>query len=466
MTPLRRQLLERYGTKPVPRYTSYPPANHWKATTDPAWPAQVFESIRRPLSIYVHVPFCKKLCWYCGCNMLIDHRGELVERYLAAIEREFELVSSALPAQREVVQVHLGGGTPTHLTPSQLERLIGGLRAKFPWAPDIEASIEVHPPVTSYAHLETLASLGFNRLSMGVQDFDEQVQQRVNRPQPFEQTRQLVAFARALGFESVNMDLMYGLPLQTVERFATTLELVKRIDPDRLALFGYAHMPSIKKHQQLIDVNELPKAEGRLALLELGINTLEASGYTLIGLDHFSRSHDELVKARENGTLRRNFMGYTTCRDSEVIAFGPSAISEVEGTFLQNQHDVRAWCTELEAGRRGFSRVGAERRRLRSPHAHHAAVLSARRRHPGLRRDARHRLRALFRRRAAAHGRARAGRPGAAPPWPPHAHLRRPAAAAQRGERVRQLFEGPEEDPRAGGVISVGPRGGGRRTRR
>lgn len=349
-------MLERYGTKPVPRYTSYPPANHWKATTDPAWPAQVFESIRRPLSIYVHVPFCKKLCWYCGCNMLIDHRGELVERYLAAIEREFELVSRALPAQREVVQVHLGGGTPTHLTPSQLERLIGGLREKFPWAPDIEASIEVHPPVTSFAHLETLASLGFNRLSMGVQDFDEQVQQRVNRPQPFEQTRQLVAFARALGFESVNMDLMCGLPLQTVERFATTLELVKRIDPDRLALFGYAHMPSIKKHQQLIDVNELPKAEGRLALLELGINTLEASGYTLIGLDHFSRSHDELVKARENGTLRRNFMGYTTCRDSEVIAFGPSAISEVEGTFLQNQHDVRAWCTELEAGRLAVSR--------------------------------------------------------------------------------------------------------------
>lgn len=356
MTPLRRQLLERYGTQPVPRYTSYPPANHWKPLSDATLPAQTYGAIRRPLSIYVHVPFCKKLCWYCGCNMLIDHRGELVERYLAAIEREFELVSQLLPAQREVVQVHLGGGTPTHLTPPQLERLIGALRAKFPWAPDIEASIEVHPPVTTFAQLETLASLGFNRLSMGVQDFDEQVQERVNRPQPFEQTRQLVAFARALGFESVNMDLMYGLPLQTVERFTKTLELVKRIDPDRLALFGYAHMPSIKKHQKLIDASELPKAEGRLALLELGINTLEASGYTLIGLDHFSRSHDELVKAREDGTLRRNFMGYTTCRDSEVIAFGPSAISEVEGTFLQNQHDVRAWCTELEAGRLAITR--------------------------------------------------------------------------------------------------------------
>ncbi|MDP3499027.1 MAG: oxygen-independent coproporphyrinogen III oxidase [Myxococcales bacterium] len=356
MTPLRQQLLERYGTRAVPRYTSYPPANHWKAMTDPSWAAQVYGTIRRPLSVYVHVPFCKKLCWYCGCNMLIDHRGELVERYLSAIEREFELVSRSLPAQREVVQVHLGGGTPTHLTPAQLERLIGSLRSKFPWAKDVEASIEVHPPVTTFEQLKTLSKLGFNRLSMGVQDFDALVQSRINRPQPFEQTRELVAFARSLGFVSVNMDLMYGLPLQTVERFTQTLELVKEIDPDRLALFGYAHMPSIKKHQKMIDADELPKAEGRLALLELAINTLEASGYSLIGLDHFSRSHDELVKARAQGTLRRNFMGYTTCRDSEVIAFGPSAISEVEGTFLQNHHDVRAWCESLEGNQLAVTR--------------------------------------------------------------------------------------------------------------
>lgn len=356
MTPLRAELLERYGTRPVPRYTSYPPANHWRALSEPSWPAQVLGAIRRPLSLYVHVPFCKSLCWYCGCNMLIDHRGELVERYLSALEREFELVSQRLPANREVVQVHLGGGTPTHLGPAQLERLIGALRSRFPWAADVEASIEVHPPVTTVAQLETLARLGFNRLSMGVQDFDAQVQSRVNRHQPFAQTRDLVASARALGFERVNLDLMYGLPLQTVERFATTLELVKQLDPDRLALFGYAHMPTLKKHQRLIDANELPKADGRLALLELAITTLEQAGYTLIGLDHFSRSHDELVKARANGTLRRNFMGYTTCRDSEVVAFGPSAISEVEGTFLQNQHDVRAWCGALEAGQLAVTR--------------------------------------------------------------------------------------------------------------
>lgn len=352
----RAQLLERYGTRPVPRYTSYPPANHWRAVDDPSLAARVLGAVRRPLSIYVHVPFCKSLCYYCGCNMLIEHRGQLVERYLSAIEREFELVSELLPADREVVQVHLGGGTPTHLSPAQLERLLTALRRRFPWQKDVEASIEVHPPVTTRAQLETLARLDFNRLSMGVQDFDPEVQARVNRPQPFEQTRELVETARELGFVSVNTDLMYGLPLQTVERFEKTLELVLRIDPDRLALFGYAHMPSIKKHQRVLNPAELPDSKGRLALLELAIARLEGAGYTLIGLDHFSRAHDELVKAREDKSLRRNFMGYTTCRDSEVIAFGPSAISEVEGTFLQNRHDVHAWCGDLEAGRLSITR--------------------------------------------------------------------------------------------------------------
>jgi oxygen-independent coproporphyrinogen III oxidase len=352
---LRHELLERYGTRAIPRYTSYPPANHWRALK-PDEPAQALGRIARPLSIYVHVPFCKSLCWYCGCNMLIDHRGELVERYLAAIEREFELVSALVPEQREVVQVHLGGGTPTHLAPAQLERLIGGLRRRFPWAKDVEASIEVHPPVTTQAQLETLAALGFNRLSMGVQDFDPEVQERINRRQPFEQTRDLVAAARRLGFESVNMDLMYGLPLQTVERFGKTIELVREIDPDRIALFGYAHMPGLKKHHRLLKVDELPDAAGRLALLEFAIERLEHHGWELIGLDHFAKPHDELLKARRDGTLRRNFMGYTTCRDSEVLAFGPSSISEVNGTFLQSQHDVRAWCTELEAGRLAITR--------------------------------------------------------------------------------------------------------------
>ncbi|MDX2013721.1 MAG: oxygen-independent coproporphyrinogen III oxidase [Myxococcaceae bacterium] len=352
---LRHDLLERYGTRAIPRYTSYPPANHWRPLT-PEEPARALGRIERPLSIYVHVPFCKSLCWYCGCNMLIDHRGELVERYLSAIEREFELVSQLVPAEREVVQVHLGGGTPTHLSPAQLERLIGGLRRRFPWVKDVEASIEVHPPVTTQAQLETLAALGFNRLSMGVQDFDPEVQERINRRQPFEQTRDLVAAARRLGFQSVNMDLMYGLPLQTVERFGKTIELVREIDPDRIALFGYAHMPTLKKHHRLLKAEELPNAEGRLALLEFAIETLEARGWELIGLDHFARPHDELLKARRDGTLRRNFMGYTTCRDSEVLAFGPSSISEIDGTFLQSQHDVRAWCGELEAGRLAITR--------------------------------------------------------------------------------------------------------------
>lgn len=356
MAPLRHDLLERYGRKQVPRYTSYPPANHWKTLDDRAAIERTFASVRRPVSLYVHVPFCKSLCYYCGCNMLIEHRGALVERYLGAIERELALVSSAMPAKREVVQLHLGGGTPTHLTPAQLTRLIEAVQRHFPFERSAEVSLEVHPPVTTRAQLETLAGLGFNRLSMGVQDFDPLVQQRVNRIQSFELTRALVETARSLGFVSVNLDLMYGLPLQTVERFSKTLELVKAIGPDRLALFGYAHMPSIKKHQRVIQSEELPTAEGRLALLELAIERLEDAGYVAIGLDHFARRHDELVRARIEGTLRRNFMGYTTCKDSEVIAFGPSAISEIDGTFLQNQHDVHRWCEVLERGASSITR--------------------------------------------------------------------------------------------------------------
>ncbi len=353
---LRGDLLTRYGTRPIPRYTSYPPANHWADQRDDAWALDVYRRIARPLSLYVHVPFCRKLCYYCGCNMMIEHSGSLVERYLAALEKEVELVAAAVPQGREVVQLHLGGGTPTHLTPPQLERLAGILKKHFQWTPGMEASIEVHPPVTTRAQVETLARLGFNRLSMGVQDFDPQVQERINRPQPFEQTRDLVQMARDVGFQSVNIDLMYGLPLQNVERFGKTLDLVETIKPDRIALFGYAHMPKLKKHHAMIKAEELPTSEGRLALLELGISRLHDAGYALIGLDHFALRHDELVKAQEAGTLRRNFMGYTTCKESEVLAFGPSSIAEVDGTFIQSNHDVRAWCTTLESGKLAVTR--------------------------------------------------------------------------------------------------------------
>jgi oxygen-independent coproporphyrinogen-3 oxidase len=356
----RRSLLERYGSEPIPRYTSYPSANHWR---DGMGAEEVRAALQRsgdrPLSLYVHVPFCRKLCFYCGCNMLVTRSESLVERYLRAVELEVDRVADLLPRIPEVVQLHLGGGTPTFLDPAQLTRLVATLRRRFAWKPGAETSIEVHPPVTSKEQMCTLARLGFNRVSMGVQDFDPVVQARVNRIQPFEQTRDLIQLSRAVGFVSVNVDLMYGLPLQTVDGFTRTLDRIEQLRPDRIALFGYAHVPSLKKRQGQFTPDELPGPDLRLALFEEATTRLLAAGYRYIGLDHFALPEDELCRARAEGTLRRNFMGYTTCADSDVLAFGPSAISDVAGTYLQNEREVHRWAEMLEQG--GLSVVRGHR---------------------------------------------------------------------------------------------------------
>ena len=348
--------MARFGSAAVPRYTSYPSANLWKPWGDAAARKIFARAGKRPLSVYVHVPFCRKLCFYCGCNMLVTQRQDLVERYLAALELEVAQVAALLPAQREVAQLHLGGGTPTYLDVAQLTRLTEILQRHLPFEAGIEAGIEVHPPVTSFEQVRTLARLGFNRISMGVQDFDPEVQQRVNRPQPFEQTRDLLHCARDSGMKSINVDLMYGLPLQTAARFASTIDRVEELRPDRIALFGYAHMPQLKKHQRMIFAAELPASDERLAILELTIGRLKAAGYRYIGLDHFALEGDELCLAQDEGTLRRNFMGYTTCAQTDLLAFGPSAISEVDGGFVQNEREVHNWARRLEEGKLAPSR--------------------------------------------------------------------------------------------------------------
>jgi oxygen-independent coproporphyrinogen-3 oxidase len=363
----RNELLSRYGTAAVPRYTSYPSANVWP-DQDEAFAKAALASATRPLSLYVHVPFCRKLCFYCGCNMMVTNDDALVARYLDALDVEIERTAALLPSQqRAAVQLHLGGGTPTFLSAAQLARVTSSLRRAFAFASDIEAGIEVHPAVTSFEQIDALAQLGFNRISMGVQDFDPRVQERVNRIQPFEETRDLVERARSAGFVSVNVDLMYGLPLQTTERFADTVDKVLALSPDRIALFGYAHMPKLKKHQSLIQVDELPGPSLRLALLSQTIERLVGAGYDYVGLDHFAKRDDELCRARRAGTLRRNFMGYTTCAESDVIAFGPSAISEMRGAFLQNDRDVRDWARRLEQGAlpvvRGYALSDDDQRR-------------------------------------------------------------------------------------------------------
>lgn len=358
-TLLHPELLARYGSRPLPRYTSYPPANLWSEQDDSLAQTALACIGPSPLSLYVHVPFCRKLCLYCGCNMMVTRSQDLVARYLRALDAEVDRVAKLLPSRPEVVQVHLGGGTPTYLDPDQLSTLWQTLTSRFPMARGIEASIEIHPPVTSPDQLSRLAELGFNRVSMGVQDFDKVVQKRINRPQPFEQTRDLVELSRKLGFVSVNLDLMYGLPLQSVDRFAHTLDRVAELLPDRLALFGYAHMPQLRKHQAVFQRDELPDQKTRAALFELALSRLLALGYVYVGLDHFVLPGDELVGARQKGELRRNFMGYTTCKSSDVLAFGPSSISEVGSHYLQNERDVVPYCERIEQGTlpivRGYS---------------------------------------------------------------------------------------------------------------
>ena len=358
-TLLPAALLDRYGKLPLPRYTSYPPANLWGERDESLLRRALSEIAGRPLSLYVHVPFCRKLCLYCGCNMLVTRSQDLVTRYLNALDAEVARIAALLPHRPEVVQVHLGGGTPTYLDEAQLSRLWQSLASRFDIPRGIEASIEIHPPVTSGAQLARLAELGFSRVSMGVQDFDEVVQKRINRIQPFAQTRDLVVLARQLGFVSVNIDLMYGLPLQSVERFAVTLDRVAELRPDRIALFGYAHMPTLRKHQSVFRSEELPSAEVRAALFELAMTRLLGLGYVYVGLDHFALPDDELLVARHQGELRRNFMGYTTCKSSAVLAFGPSSISELGSHYVQNEREVAAYCARIESGAlpvvRGYS---------------------------------------------------------------------------------------------------------------
>jgi oxygen-independent coproporphyrinogen-3 oxidase len=347
---LRRDLLERYGARPVPRYTSYPPANHWgQALGETDARAALARSGARPLSLYVHVPFCRSLCYYCGCNMRVTRRADLVERYLQALELEVEAVAAALPRIPEVVQLHLGGGTPTHLHSDQLRRLIAVLQRRFPWSRGIEASIEIHPSVTTAEQMRTLAELGFNRVSMGVQDFDPAVQQRINRLQTFERTRDLVELSRALRFVSVNVDLMYGLPLQTPEGFERTLDLVEELHPDRVALFGYAHVPSMKKHQGLFKPEELPRPAERLACWSCRSTALDA-GYVHIGLDHFALAATSCAAPAPRARSAATSWATPPAPTATSWPSDPRRSPRCAGTYLQNAREVHAWADLLENG--------------------------------------------------------------------------------------------------------------------
>jgi oxygen-independent coproporphyrinogen-3 oxidase len=353
---LDAELIRRYDSH-GPRYTSYPTAVQFHSGFD----EQSYRRLAllsnadapRPLSIYVHVPFCARPCFYCGCNKIITRNPAHAEQYLHRLQREIELQGALFARRRDVRQLHFGGGTPTYLTMPQLAGLFDQLGRHFgiDRSERREFSIEIDPRTLEQNTLSELAGLGFNRLSLGIQDFDPRVQRAVNREQSPEQIEHCMAQARALGYRSVSFDLIYGLPLQTVESFAQTLDTVVQMRPDRIAAYGYAHMPRLFKAQRAIRTAELPDAEARLQLLALTVERLTDAGYVYIGMDHFALPDDDLARAMRDGSLHRNFQGYSTHGDCDLIGLGVSAIGAVGNSYSQNRKDLSSYYAALDQGR-------------------------------------------------------------------------------------------------------------------
>ena len=349
-------LLRRYD-RPGPRYTSYPTAPQFRADFGEAdlraaAAASNGDPIPRPLSLYVHVPFCHSPCFYCGCNRVITRDQARGDAYVTRLEREIALVAPLFDRDRRAVQLHFGGGTPNFLSAAQLAEVVGAIRGQFRFADadDCDISIELDPRYCDPRDMPVLAAAGFNRASLGVQDFDPAVQRAVNRVQSVEETRAIVDACRAVGMRSVNIDLIYGLPGQSLEGFGRTLDIVTAIHPDRLAVYSYAHLPQLFKPQKQIDETLLLDGEAKLALLQLAVEKLTAAGYAYIGMDHFALPGDELAIAKSRGGLHRNFMGYTTHADSDLVGLGVSAISHVGNTFSQNPRDLPSWEAAIDAG--------------------------------------------------------------------------------------------------------------------
>lgn len=345
-------LIRRYN-KPGPRYTSYPTAPHFGDSYGPdAFEADLTQAAPdTPLSLYVHLPFCRSLCYYCGCHMKITQRGEAIQRYVDVLKQEIDQVAERLDTTRPVVQIHWGGGTPTYLTAEQIADLGTHIHRRFTVASDAEISIEADPRGLTKDRVQAAASIGCTRMSFGVQDVNEKVQEAINRIQPTETVEQSIAWAHEHGISGINIDLIYGLPYQTPERFSRTLDAVQRFDPGRIALYSYAHVPSIKKHQRVIDEDALPGAEDKLHLFKMGIERLTGrEGYRFIGMDHFARPDDELARAQENGDLHRNFQGYSTRAGAEIVAMGVSGISQLEGAYAQNVKALPAYYDRVADG--------------------------------------------------------------------------------------------------------------------
>lgn len=358
-----RRLIDKYD-RPGPRYTSYPTAVEFSNE----FGREQYENRLReadsledaPLSLYCHLPFCEERCLFCGCHVIITRHHERADPYLDLLKREIRMVSEIAPRRRKFAQLHLGGGTPTYFSPGDLRGLVEELLRFYEPLPGAEMAIEVDPRVTTMEHIDALAEVGFNRISMGVQDFTPEVQERIHRVQSPEQTRAIVDHARRRGYSGINIDLIYGLPLQTPESFEKTVEQVIEIGVDRVACYSFAYVPWLQGHQKKLDQSELPTREVKMELFAIVRERLIGAGYQAIGMDHFARPDDELARARGEGRLRRNFQGYAVIPGDDVFGFGISAIGDVRGALVQNEKKLSDYAEAVSQGRlpasRGFLR--------------------------------------------------------------------------------------------------------------
>ncbi|ACZ11421.1 oxygen-independent coproporphyrinogen III oxidase [Sulfurospirillum deleyianum] len=341
-------------SKAGPRYTSYPTAPEFNEgfTCKSYEEVLAHQDSSRPLSLYFHLPFCRSACYFCGCNVVYTSKEDKKERYIAYLERELELLSQHLDTSREVIQMHFGGGTPTFFSTEQLERILKAIKKHFKhFAKDAEISCEIDPRFLSKEQLDVLTSNGFNRVSYGVQDFNDEVQKAIHRIQPYDVTQNAVTMAKSSGIKSINMDLIYGLPYQSFETFQETLRLAVSLDPTRLAVFNYAHVPWMKKSMRKIDETTLPHPSVKLAIMRYTIDYLESNGYKMIGMDHFAKPDDELFLAIEKGELHRNFQGYTTKGGADLIGIGLTSIGEGVRHYVQNFKEMDAYENAIDAGK-------------------------------------------------------------------------------------------------------------------
>lgn len=352
-TIFNEELIRKYD-KPGPRYTSYPPATEFhEGVREEDYKRKLLESnlTKRPLSLYFHIPFCESACWFCGCNVIISHRKNVSRRYLDYVYKEMDLLKDYLDTSRPVVQLHWGGGTPNFLTNDEIKELFGRLREVFNIDKDAEISVEIDPRYLSEGQLETLREVGFNRVSMGLQDLDPEVQRAINRIQPYDLMKRVMKELRSLGFESINIDLIYGLPYQNPQKFKDTIEKTIDLDPDRVAVFNFAYVPWLKPLQRKIDPSTLPPPEDKLTILEMTIDLFQKHGYVFIGMDHFAKPEDELARAQRDGTLWRNFQGYTTKKGVDLIGIGATSIGMLYDAYFQNYKTIREYYMAIDAGK-------------------------------------------------------------------------------------------------------------------